>query len=178
MELLFIVSLQYLRSAKCGAWCQFAKVRICVVTCAIVFYTDYSSPGPQQGGARSGKATDYACLPRGELERHVLHPCPPALCRSPQQPRAHSRGCEHDHTLQYNRCRLIGYIEASKMATKSNFKRAMPQAPRQAQPSVLASLRTTQMVDESKAILPAGTSLRGNPGFRLIDMYRNHQHNS
>ncbi|KAJ4988368.1 secretion pathway protein sls2 rcy1 [Stagonosporopsis vannaccii] len=37
------------------------------------------------------------------------------------------------------------------MATKSNFKRALPQA----QPSVLASLRTTQMMDESKAILPA-----------------------
>jgi recyclin-1 len=38
------------------------------------------------------------------------------------------------------------------MATKSNFRRALPQA----QPAVLASLRTTQMVDESKAILPAG----------------------
>lgn len=38
------------------------------------------------------------------------------------------------------------------MATKSNFKRALPQA----QPAMLASLRTTQMVDESKAILPAG----------------------
>ncbi|KAF3049469.1 F-box protein: endocytic membrane traffic, recycling ReCYcling 1 [Didymella keratinophila] len=37
------------------------------------------------------------------------------------------------------------------MATKSNFRRALPQA----QPAVLASLRTTQMVDESKAILPA-----------------------
>ncbi|KAJ4411087.1 F-box protein: endocytic membrane traffic, recycling ReCYcling 1 [Didymella pomorum] len=37
------------------------------------------------------------------------------------------------------------------MAEKSNFRRAMPQA----QPAVLASLRTTQMVDESKAILPA-----------------------
>ncbi|KAJ4380291.1 F-box protein: endocytic membrane traffic, recycling ReCYcling 1 [Didymella sp. IMI 355093] len=37
------------------------------------------------------------------------------------------------------------------MATKSNFKRALPQA----QPAVLASLRTTQMVDDSRAILPA-----------------------
>ncbi|KAF9692230.1 hypothetical protein EKO04_009581 [Ascochyta lentis] len=40
------------------------------------------------------------------------------------------------------------------MATRSNFKRVLPQA----QPSVLAPLRTTQMVDESKAILPAGTA--------------------
>ena len=47
---------------------------------------------------------------------------------------------------------------ATEMATKSNFKRAMPQAPRPAQPSMLASLRTTQMVDDSKAILPAGMS--------------------
>jgi recyclin-1 len=38
------------------------------------------------------------------------------------------------------------------MATRSNFKRAVPQA----KASVLAPLRTTQMVDESKAILPAG----------------------
>ncbi|KAH6612501.1 secretion pathway protein Sls2/Rcy1 [Boeremia exigua] len=37
------------------------------------------------------------------------------------------------------------------MAARSNFKRAVPQA----QPSILSSLRTTQMVDESKAILPA-----------------------
>ncbi|KAF1357987.1 secretion pathway protein Sls2/Rcy1 [Lizonia empirigonia] len=37
------------------------------------------------------------------------------------------------------------------MATRSNFKRALPQA----QPSVLAPLRATQMIDESKAILPA-----------------------
>jgi recyclin-1 len=39
------------------------------------------------------------------------------------------------------------------MATKSNFKRAVPEA----QPSILASLRTTQLVDDSKAVLPAGT---------------------
>lgn len=37
------------------------------------------------------------------------------------------------------------------MAIQSNFKRAVPQR----QPSVLASLRSTQLVDESKAILPA-----------------------
>ncbi|KAE8844695.1 hypothetical protein PTNB85_02960 [Pyrenophora teres f. teres] len=37
------------------------------------------------------------------------------------------------------------------MATKSNFKRAMPQT----QPAVLASLRSTQLVDDSKAVLPA-----------------------
>ncbi|OAL53315.1 secretion pathway protein Sls2/Rcy1 [Pyrenochaeta sp. DS3sAY3a] len=37
------------------------------------------------------------------------------------------------------------------MATKSNFKRALPPGP----PSVLASLRTTQLVDDSKAVLPA-----------------------
>ena len=88
------------------------------------------------------------------------HPCssPPALCRSPQQPRARRGGCEHDHTPKYNRCRLTGHIIATEMATKSNFKRAMPQAPRPAQPSMLASLRTTQMVDDSKAILPAGMS--------------------
>ncbi|KZM23071.1 F-box protein: endocytic membrane traffic, recycling ReCYcling 1 [Ascochyta rabiei] len=37
------------------------------------------------------------------------------------------------------------------MATRSNFKRALPQA----QPSVLAPLRSIQMMDESKAVLPA-----------------------
>ncbi|KAL6709765.1 F-box protein: endocytic membrane traffic, recycling ReCYcling 1 [Coniothyrium glycines] len=37
------------------------------------------------------------------------------------------------------------------MATKSNFKRAVPAGP----PPLLASLRTMQMVDESKAVLPA-----------------------
>ncbi|EOA80807.1 F-box protein: endocytic membrane traffic [Exserohilum turcicum] len=37
------------------------------------------------------------------------------------------------------------------MATKSNFKRAVPQT----QSSMLASLRTTHMVDDSKAVLPA-----------------------
>lgn len=42
------------------------------------------------------------------------------------------------------------------MATKSNFKRALAQT----QPSLLASLRTTQMMDESKAILPAGVYLQ------------------
>ena len=38
------------------------------------------------------------------------------------------------------------------MASSSNFKRALPQV----QQSVLAPLRSTQMMDESKAILPAG----------------------
>ncbi|KAF2789270.1 hypothetical protein K505DRAFT_378336 [Melanomma pulvis-pyrius CBS 109.77] len=38
------------------------------------------------------------------------------------------------------------------MATKSNFKRAVPPV---VQPSVLASLRTAQLVEDSKAILPA-----------------------
>lgn len=38
------------------------------------------------------------------------------------------------------------------MATKSNFKRAMPQG----QSSVVSALRTTEMLAESKAILPAG----------------------
>lgn len=37
------------------------------------------------------------------------------------------------------------------MATRSNFKRAVPQAP----PSFMSSLRTTELVAESKAILPA-----------------------
>ncbi|KAF1845732.1 secretion pathway protein Sls2/Rcy1 [Cucurbitaria berberidis CBS 394.84] len=37
------------------------------------------------------------------------------------------------------------------MATKSNFKRSLPQR----QPAVLASLRTTQLVGDSKAVLPA-----------------------
>ncbi|XP_014554474.1 hypothetical protein COCVIDRAFT_28515 [Bipolaris victoriae FI3] len=37
------------------------------------------------------------------------------------------------------------------MPPKSNFKRAMPQT----QPSMLASLRTTQLVGDSKAVLPA-----------------------
>ncbi|RAR15911.1 secretion pathway protein Sls2/Rcy1 [Stemphylium lycopersici] len=37
------------------------------------------------------------------------------------------------------------------MATKSNFKRAVPQS----QPSIMASLRTTQLVGDSKAVLPA-----------------------
>ncbi|KAF1945448.1 secretion pathway protein Sls2/Rcy1 [Clathrospora elynae] len=37
------------------------------------------------------------------------------------------------------------------MAAKSDFRRALPQS----QPSVLASLRTTQLVEDSKAVLPA-----------------------
>ncbi|EMD90941.1 hypothetical protein COCC4DRAFT_112698, partial [Bipolaris maydis ATCC 48331] len=37
------------------------------------------------------------------------------------------------------------------MPPKSNFKRAMPHT----QPSMLASLRTTQLVGDSKAVLPA-----------------------
>lgn len=39
------------------------------------------------------------------------------------------------------------------MPPKSNFKRAMPQE----QSSVVSALRTTEMLAESKAILPAGT---------------------
>lgn len=39
------------------------------------------------------------------------------------------------------------------MPPKSNFKRAVPET----QTSVLASLRTTQLVSDSKAVLPAGT---------------------
>jgi recyclin-1 len=39
------------------------------------------------------------------------------------------------------------------MAAKSNFRRALPQAPQQ---NVLASLRKTQLLADSKAILPAG----------------------
>ena len=42
------------------------------------------------------------------------------------------------------------------MVTKSNFKRAVPLT---AQQSVIASLRTTQLVEDSKAILPAGKEL-------------------
>jgi recyclin-1 len=42
------------------------------------------------------------------------------------------------------------------MATKSNFKRAVPPT---AQQSVIDSLRTMQLVEDSKAILPAGTEL-------------------
>ena len=38
------------------------------------------------------------------------------------------------------------------MATKSNFKRALPQG----QGSFISSLRNTEFVAESKAILPAG----------------------
>lgn len=42
------------------------------------------------------------------------------------------------------------------MPPKSNFKRAMPQG----QSSVVSALRTTEMIAESKAILPAGTLSR------------------
>jgi len=51
------------------------------------------------------------------------------------------------------------------MAARSNFKRAQPQA----QPSLLASLRNTQMMDESKAILPAGMYYWKARGFGLTD---------
>lgn len=59
------------------------------------------------------------------------------------------------------------------MAEKSNFRRAMPQA----QPAVLASLRTTQMVDESKAILPAGVYCQYSEGEAPTNSFRTHQYN-
>jgi len=58
------------------------------------------------------------------------------------------------------------------MATRSNFKRAVPAG----QHNVLGSLRTTQLVEDSKAVLPAGT-----PAMRTLeaaaDPCRAHQRN-
>jgi recyclin-1 len=41
------------------------------------------------------------------------------------------------------------------MATRSNFKRALPQG----QPSFMSSLRTPEPAADSKAILPAGKNI-------------------
>jgi hypothetical protein len=104
--------------------------------------------------ARRVKATNcgarLACCPRFRELVLARSPEPASLSRS--HPRSSFPQIQHGayfHQLIESNQESFG---PSIMATRSNFKRALPQGP----PSFMSSLRTPEPAADSKAILPAG----------------------
>lgn len=89
-----------------------------------------------------------------------------AAVRIPQPTAPHRHTSSHGAASHASTCsgpwiRNLCFVNNSprhwqhlNMATTSNFRRAVPQAPHQ---NVIDSLRKTQLLEDSKAILPAGT---------------------
>lgn len=102
--------------------------------------------------------------------------CSTLSCKHPSAPATTTRNFAGPrvwakHFAQDHLSRKL-FLSTSIMPPKSNFKRAMPQT----QPSMLASLRTTQLVGDSKAVLPAGTNCPVHGLTRLTMTCRAHQH--